>query len=65
MVSLVVALNKVNIVAINAIVVLHVGKAGQPIVGRTPLGRIFPSPSEFHVPNAIVEFPKVSPNTMP
>ena len=37
-VSFVLALNKVNIVAVNAILVLHVGTTGWRPVGRTPLG---------------------------
>ena len=37
-VSLVLALKRVNIVAVNAILVLHVGTTGRRTVGRTPLG---------------------------
>ena len=36
-------LNMVNIVAVNAILVLHVGKTGRRTVGRTPLGLHVPS----------------------
>ena len=37
-VSFISALNRVNIVAVNAILVLHVGTTGWRTVGRTPLG---------------------------
>ena len=47
-VSFVMALNRVNIVAVNAILVLHVGKTGRRTVGRTPLGLHVPSPLGFH-----------------
>ena len=47
-VSFVLALNRVNIVAVNAILVLHVGKTGRRTVGRTPLGLHVPSPSGLH-----------------
>ena len=36
--TFVLALNRVNIVADNAILVLHVGTTGWRTVGRTPLG---------------------------
>ena len=42
-VSFVLAFSGVNIVAINAILVLHVGKTGRRTVGRTPLGLHGPS----------------------
>ena len=48
-VSFVMALNRVNIVAVNAILVLHVGKTGRRTVGRTPLGLNVPSPLGLHV----------------
>ena len=48
-VSFVMALNRVNIVAVNAILVLHVGKTGRRTVGRTPLGLHVPSPLGLHV----------------
>ena len=37
-VSFVLALNRVNIVALNAVLVLHVGKTGRRTVGRASLG---------------------------
>ena len=37
------ALNKVNIVTVNAILVLQVGETGRRTVGRTPLGLHVPS----------------------
>ena len=37
-VSFVLALNRVSIVAVNAILVLHVGTTGRRTGGRTPLG---------------------------
>ena len=43
MVSFVLAINKVNIVAIDAIRVLHVGMTERQTVGRTPLGLYVPS----------------------
>ena len=58
------ALNRVNIVAVNAILVLHVGKTGRRTVGRTPLGLHVPSPLGFHVPNSIAKFPQFSENTI-
>ena len=36
--TFVLVFNRVNIVAVNAILVLHVGKTGRRTVGRTPLG---------------------------
>ena len=47
------ALNRVNIVAVNAILVLHVGKTGRRTVGRTPLGLHVPSPLGLHVPRGL------------
>ena len=47
--TFVMALNRVNIVAVNAILVLHVGKTGRRTVGRTPLGLHVPSPLGHHV----------------
>ena len=52
-VSFVMALNRVNIVAVNAILVLHVGKTGRRTVGRTPLGLHVPSPLGLHVPRGL------------
>ena len=45
----VVALNRVNIVAVNTILVLYVGNPGRRTVGRTPLGLHVPSPVGLHV----------------
>ena len=42
-VSFVLAFNRANLVAVNAILVLHVGKTGRRTVGRTPLGLHVPS----------------------
>ena len=43
-------LNRVNIIAVNAKLVLHVGKTGRRTVGRTPLGLHVPWPLGLHVP---------------
>ena len=43
--NFVMALNRINIVAVTAIRVLHVGKTGRRTVGRAPLKLHVPSPS--------------------
>ena len=48
-VSFVMALKGINIVAVNAILVLHAGKAGRRTVGRTPLRLRAPSSPGLHV----------------
>ena len=49
------ALNRVNILAVNATLVLHVGKTGRWTVGLPPLGLHVPSPLGLHVPGLIHE----------
>ena len=53
---------RVNIVAVNAILVLHVDKTGRRTVGRTPFGLHVQSPLGFHVPNSIAKLPQFSEN---
>ena len=47
-VSFVLGFDGVNIVAVNAILVLHVGKTRRRTVGRTPLGLHVPSRCDYH-----------------
>ena len=47
--SFVLALYRANIVAVNAMLALHVAKTGRQTVGRTPLGLHVPSPFGFQV----------------
>ena len=50
--------------AVDAILVLHVGKTGRRTVGRTLLGLHVASPFGFHAPSSIAKFPKFSKNSI-